>query len=415
MKKYICYCFLFSALSAWTCSEPKSDSIIKEYVLSVEVVNRQVKEVLIDNFIKKIEVVLDKGEDLTNVELKLTLGEGVSMVSPNNSTAVYNLENTSDIQLSAGGQNISFKISGTNYEPEPGLVTAGWSLCSDFGQLPEGISLYKSPDQLQNKKAVAYIAVAEIEKNFDFYVLGDANGYKTLTQFYEESDRRYPVIINAGYFWEGVSLSLICRDGQIITPNNQVVTRSDGSSDVPFYPTRGVFSLLENKRYCTDWVFTTVSPGTTYAYPEPAPNKAGSIPMAVPSATYPSGAWEFKAKTSIGGGPILIKDGKYVNSWEPELYDIPSGIGATANHPRTAIGYTPDNKLILFVCEGRNKTPGVPGFTLQEIADIMLDLGCVEALNLDGGGSSCMLVNGNETIIPSDGSQRPVVTAIAFK
>ncbi len=70
-------------------------------------------------------------------------------------------------------------------------------------------------------------------------------------------------------------------------------------------------------------------------------------------------------------------------------------------HPRTAMGYTKDNQLIILVVEGRNQ--GVAeGASLKDLANILIDIGCVEALNLDGGGSSCMLVNGKETIKPSD-------------
>ena len=43
---------------------------------------------------------------------------------------------------------------------------------------------------------------------------------------------------------------------------------------------------------------------------------------------------------------------------------------------------------------------------------MLMDLGCVEAINLDGGGSSCMLVNGKETIKVSDGSQRAVASTV---
>ncbi len=72
------------------------------------------------------------------------------------------------------------------------------------------------------------------------------------------------------------------------------------------------------------------------------------------------------------------------------------------------MGYTANEKLIILVVQGR--TPGIAaGTTLKETALILRDLGCVEALNLDGGGSSCMLVNGKETIKPSDKEgQRPV-------
>lgn len=69
--------------------------------------------------------------------------------------------------------------------------------------------------------------------------------------------------------------------------------------------------------------------------------------------------------------------------------------------------------LILFY-EGRNVTKGVKGMTLEEATNVLLEIVCIKALNLDGGGSSCMLINGKETIKPSDGKQRSVVTAVAF-
>ena len=83
-------------------------------------------------------------------------------------------------------------------------------------------------------------------------------------------------------------------------------------------------------------------------------------------------------------------------------------VAISDKHPRTAVGYTANNELILFVCEGRFKGRA-DGLTLTEMAKLMQQIGCVEALNLDGGGSSCLLVNGKETIKPSDKEgQRPV-------
>ncbi|MFA6858608.1 MAG: phosphodiester glycosidase family protein, partial [Bacteroidales bacterium] len=55
---------------------------------------------------------------------------------------------------------------------------------------------------------------------------------------------------------------------------------------------------------------------------------------------------------------------------------------------------------------------GVAGLTTEDEAKVLSSLGCVEALNLDGGGSSCMLINGKETIKPSDGKERSVLTAV---
>ena len=108
---------------------------------------------------------------------------------------------------------------------------------------------------------------------------------------------------------------------------------------------------------------------------------------------------------------MLIKDGKIKDTYKEELIDIM----ADGKHPRTAIGITKDKHLILFVCEGRNMTEGVPGYTTGEVAQILLDYGCTDALNLDGGGSTMMLVNGKEMLKPSDKKQRSVASCVYIK
>jgi exopolysaccharide biosynthesis protein len=92
-----------------------------------------------------------------------------------------------------------------------------------------------------------------------------------------------------------------------------------------------------------------------------------------------------------------------------------TGKGLHDRHPRTAMGYTADGRLIILVIQGRMKGLA-EGASLMHEALILKDLGCVEALNLDGGGSSCMLVNGRETIKPSDATgQRPVPAVFIIK
>jgi len=289
------------------------------------------------------------------------------------------------------------------------ILAQGWKLQTGFGEMPDYIKVYKSSATLLNKNAIAYIAVADMNKKATFNVLGDASGYKTPTEFYNVENA--PIIINAGYFWDGSSLSMLCRDGKVICPNNQIEYRSNAT--VLYYPTRGAFGLMEDGTYKVNWIYTNND--VTYSYPAPANNKSGATPLAMPSASFPTGATLWKAKTAIGAGPVLIKDGKAINSFSEELFDSESGIQPESNAPRTSIGITKKGFMVFFVCEGRNKTPGVPGFTLAEETKILQDIGCVEALNLDGGGSSCMLINGKETIKPSDGKQRKVVTAVSFK
>jgi exopolysaccharide biosynthesis protein len=79
------------------------------------------------------------------------------------------------------------------------------------------------------------------------------------------------------------------------------------------------------------------------------------------------------------------------------------------------MGYTGDGYLIVMVIQGR--FPGIAdGATLEQEAKLLIDLGCTEALNLDGGGSSCMLINGKETIKPSDKTgERPVPAVFLIK
>lgn len=89
----------------------------------------------------------------------------------------------------------------------------------------------------------------------------------------------------------------------------------------------------------------------------------------------------------ISGGPYLVKNGEvYVDMTAQKL----SAIGG--RNPRTAIGFTKDNHLIMLTADGREGAS--IGLTLMELASLMKELDCVYAMNLDGGGSTVMYVNG---------------------
>ena len=89
----------------------------------------------------------------------------------------------------------------------------------------------------------------------------------------------------------------------------------------------------------------------------------------------------------ISGGPYLVKGGEvYVDMTAQKLASI------GGRNPRTAIGYTKDNHLIMLTADGREGSS--VGLTLMELASLMKELGCVYAMNLDGGGSTVMYVKG---------------------
>ncbi len=99
-------------------------------------------------------------------------------------------------------------------------------------------------------------------------------------------------------------------------------------------------------------------------------------------------------KHIISGGPYLIRKGDiYVDIKEEKL--LPIG----GRNPRTAIGYTADNNLIIVIVDGREESS--VGITLTELAKFMKSIGCYEAMNLDGGGSTVMYVNGRVVNSPA--------------
>jgi exopolysaccharide biosynthesis protein len=159
----------------------------------------------------------------------------------------------------------------------------------------------------------------------------------------------------------------------------------------------------------------------SWAYNIPSPNVEGETPQKSLSATFPTVSDNWNPYTAIGGAPILIKDGKitfdftttlsgkYMTNYELLQTDI---FSSSIRPPRTVIGSTADNKIILFVCDGRQTHSD--GATMLELAQIMKALGCVNAMNLDGGGSTAMVSGGTLLNKPSDGSQRAVASVVAF-
>jgi hypothetical protein len=110
---------------------------------------------------------------------------------------------------------------------------------------------------------------------------------------------------------------------------------------------------------------------------------------------------------ALGGGPNLVTNGASNVTLSQEGFD-----SSYANrNPRTAIGITSTNQLLLVTVDGRT-TAGV-GMTLSELASYMINLGCVRAINMDGGGSTTAWTRSNGVVnTPSDGSERSVTSAL---
>jgi len=106
----------------------------------------------------------------------------------------------------------------------------------------------------------------------------------------------------------------------------------------------------------------------------------------------------FKPDFIIGGGPQLLASGRFVAETEAANY---SESLMRARHPRTAVGRREDGRLVLLTVDGRQPQKSM-GMTIEELANLMLEFGCREAMNLDGGGSTTMVVNNKVVNNPSD-------------
>lgn len=284
-------------------------------------------------------------------------------------------------------------------------------------ELPEYITVKKGEDSYFDVPAIVYFADVDMSKaSFNVWGIeapeleGSDEPLQTPSQVYKSTGKP-AIVINAGYFYsaegKNYSSSLEVSEEKLLSPNINYASRDWVSV---YYPTRAAFIEYSDGSFEAAWTYWQDAEHH-YIYSEPAKNSWDAAPLQVPDANFPCEAKTFAAKNAIGGAPVLVKAGKVVNSYQEELIDIDADIPA----PRTAIGITADKHLVLFVCEGRNMTEGVPGFTTLQVAQIMKDYGCVEAINLDGGGSSMMLVLGEELIKPSDGKQRAVASCVYIK
>lgn len=122
---------------------------------------------------------------------------------------------------------------------------------------------------------------------------------------------------------------------------------------------------------------------------------------------------------AVGGFPILVRDSQ-------EVAGIDSAGSATfgpVRHPRTIVGVAANGRrLLLVVVDGRQAGYSA-GMTLRESAQLLRDLGATEAINLDGGGSTAMVVRRDSSGVtryqpvnrPSDpAGERPVGNALAL-
>ena len=284
---------------------------------------------------------------------------------------------------------------------------------SMYGPLPEGVHVFFTDQKIDNLPFRAFYVIADLKnKKLDFSTDTTLGRRLTPQQFYEKNDHPL-VVVNTTFFSFQTSqnLNVVVRDGDLVGYN--VHTLSGRGKDTLTYrhPFGSAIGISKKRKADVAWLLTDSSSQKILASQKAIPFLKESVIkpgtkyiLQKTSTPYFKGFEKWKMKTAVGGGPVLIQDGDIKISNNEELKF--AGKAINDKHPRTAMGYTAGNQLIILVIEGRNNEAAGAGLITE--AQILKDLGCVEALNLDGGGSSCLLVNGKETISPSDKKQRAV-------
>lgn len=302
---------------------------------------------------------------------------------------------------------------------------------SQYQPLPPSMQVYKSTDSVDGKPNVMYYAIADL-KDKDLIFTSDTTMNRRITPsgFYEKNQRPL-LVVNTSFFTftTNQNLNVVIQRGKILSYNQHSLAGKGKDTLTYRHPFFGAIGISKKREADVAWIFSDSAKRYVYASQTPVPffsdslRKPGLKDMKRTTSTV-AGKFtgtdqtpvpvfnKWKVRTAVGGGPVLMQNGEVSISNNEELRF--AGKAINDRHPRTAMGYTADNKLVVFVCEGRAENAA--GLSLIQLAKVMKEIGCVEALNLDGGGSTCMLINGKETNTPSSkGEQRQIPSVFLIK
>lgn len=286
---------------------------------------------------------------------------------------------------------------------------------SQFGKLPTSINVLKSDDLLDGAPSIMYIATINAKDHAKQIFVDTASRRRLTPSQYFSRNNQPLVVVNCSFFEfvQNRNVNLIVQNNKMVGYDTPAVSRK-GNDTMTYVHTLGsAFGIFKNGKM--DIAFNYNDSGMSVPFVmqsvyTPMIDSVRRLNINHPSL---AGLKPWKVKHAFGGGPVLVQDGqvKISNNEEKKF----AGKAISDKHPRTAIGYTQDGTMVILAIQGRMKGLA-EGATLPQMAKIMVDLGCVEAMNLDGGGSSCLLVNGKETIKPSDPTgQRPVPAVLVIK
>ena len=282
-----------------------------------------------------------------------------------------------------------------------GPLAVVWTDISSDLAMPQGIEVFAGTDE--DAPLNAWVARIDVHQpGIDIQVIAsdDEDGRESVSDMVREAGAC--VGVNGGYFRENeVGFEHI---GLLISKGNFVHSAIPGVivDDTRYPVRRSTLGLSSDNRARIGWVSS--KDDSSFWWSRPVPNLAG-----VPYSQEDSLAGSFwKAQDAVSAGPMLIVDGMMDVATDEEVFfqtTIPDV------HPRTAAGIDEEGRLLLMIVDGRQRSSR--GVSLEELANLMLEFDALDALNLDGGGSSTFIVRDELLNKPAGATyQREVVSGI---
>ncbi len=297
----------------------------------------------------------------------------------------------------------------------PLLLSAqlGWKeVTHTFGELPSSIQVYRTDNLLDGKPNIAYFVIADLkDQRLDFRA--DTTFQRRLTPEQFHLKLKAPlVILNTSFFsfTTHQNLNMMMDRGEMLAYNVHTIPGKGNDSLKYRHPLVGAIGISKDRKADVVWTYTDSTSRWPYSSQTVMPLLKNQQPT-FPRDSVQVTLQKWKMHTAVSGGPVLVQNGiiQVTNNEEWKF----AGKAIDDRHPRSAIGYRADGKLVLLAVEGRN-TGKAEGATLKQTAMMLLSAGCVEGLNLDGGGSTCLLVNGKDTVRPSDREGQRAVPGVFY-
>lgn len=296
------------------------------------------------------------------------------------------------------------------------ILSQDWqNVSSSFGPLPIGISIFKTTVPLEGRPFIAFMAEIDLNNQGLIFFTDTSLGRRLTPQSFFNKNESPSIVVNGTFFdfASNRNLNAVVMKNKLVSFNvHDQLVKGGKDSGFIWHTTRSAMGIYKNRTADIAWLFTDSSARRAKAFqrpPKPWKDTIKSHSLSSWENHYAQEAKTWNVETAIGGGPVLVQEGRVMVANNDER--MFAGKAIHDLHPRTAIGYTKEGKLLILSVEGRNPKTA-EGASLVDLAEIFVKWGCVEALNLDGGGSSCLLINGKETIKPSDKEGQRAVPAV---